>query len=404
MSRQIAPFLEQELGVPVNVVNATGGAGVTGHSRGSRARPDGYTLTMMTVELNMLHWRELTDISWEDFEVIGMINSDAAAILIRSDDTERWPDPRQLIAYIRENPGQLRASGTATGGIWHLALAGWLEDEGLSPADIKWIPMNGSGPSLQELVSGGVDLVCCSLPEARTLLEAGEVQGIGVMANKRVTGYEDVPTFQEFGITWTSPAWRGLGLPKGTPSRIVERYTEVIPRILRGDVVVGGVAFPDLMARQGFDVTWQPPQDFEQTLVRLDRELGRLLTGSAFSEVESGPVAPFEIPSILLGIGAISLILLIFREREGIRRLSLKGRGMSVLKIAESVLAVGIYLLVAETLGFVLTATVLLFLLFLRSGVALRVSLPIAVLLVPVLYQIFSVALKVPLPRGVLGW
>ncbi|MCA9049931.1 MAG: hypothetical protein KDA89_14445, partial [Planctomycetaceae bacterium] len=57
VSRQVAVQLEAELGVPVNVVNAVGGGGVTGHTRGALAQPDGYTLTMATVELNMLHWR-----------------------------------------------------------------------------------------------------------------------------------------------------------------------------------------------------------------------------------------------------------------------------------------------------------------------------------------------------------
>src|SRR5690606_48275 len=57
VARQVAAQLEAELGVPVNVINAVGGSGVTGHTRGAVARPDGYTLTMITVELSMLHWR-----------------------------------------------------------------------------------------------------------------------------------------------------------------------------------------------------------------------------------------------------------------------------------------------------------------------------------------------------------
>ncbi len=63
VSRQVASLLSQDLGVPVNVVNATGGAGVTGHTRGALARPDGYTITMVTCEINMLHWRGLAEIS-----------------------------------------------------------------------------------------------------------------------------------------------------------------------------------------------------------------------------------------------------------------------------------------------------------------------------------------------------
>ena len=66
VSRRLALHLERELGVPVSVVNATGGKGVTGHSRGLRARPDGHTITTITLELNMMHWSGLTDLTHED--------------------------------------------------------------------------------------------------------------------------------------------------------------------------------------------------------------------------------------------------------------------------------------------------------------------------------------------------
>ena len=83
VSRQIAAQLQRVLGVPVNVVNATGGGGVTGHTRGALARPDGYTLTMATVELNMLHWRGLTKVSYRDFEPLVLLNRDDAAVFVR---------------------------------------------------------------------------------------------------------------------------------------------------------------------------------------------------------------------------------------------------------------------------------------------------------------------------------
>jgi tripartite-type tricarboxylate transporter receptor subunit TctC len=85
VSRQVAAQLEQLWGVPVNVQNATGGAGVTGHTRGALARPDGYTLTMTTVELNMLHWRGLTSISYEDYRPGVLLNRDAAALFVRTE-------------------------------------------------------------------------------------------------------------------------------------------------------------------------------------------------------------------------------------------------------------------------------------------------------------------------------
>lgn len=144
VARQIAALLEQDLGVPVNVVNVTGGDGVTGHSRGALARADGYTLTLVTVEIASLHWRGMTSISHEDFAPVGLVNRDAAAVFVRADAP--WRTLSDLEQAIRERPRTLRASGTATAGIWHLALAGWLSTVGLRPTDVIWVSIAGSAP------------------------------------------------------------------------------------------------------------------------------------------------------------------------------------------------------------------------------------------------------------------
>ncbi len=164
--------MEDELKIPVNVINATGGSGVTGHTRGALAKPDGYTLTMITVELNMLHWRGLTNISYHDFDPLMLVNRDASALFVRTESP--WQSLADLQRDIRARPRQLKASGTAQGGIWHIAVAGWLDFVGMKPDDVIWVSINGAGPSLQELLSGGIDFICCSLPEADTLMEAGQ--------------------------------------------------------------------------------------------------------------------------------------------------------------------------------------------------------------------------------------
>jgi hypothetical protein len=95
----MAALLEAEIGVRVNVVNATGGQGVTGHSRGARARPDGYTLTMMTVELNMLHWRGLTTVTPGSFAPLVLFNRDPAAVFVRADAP--WRTLAELERFVR---------------------------------------------------------------------------------------------------------------------------------------------------------------------------------------------------------------------------------------------------------------------------------------------------------------
>jgi len=128
--RILASLMEAELGQPVNVVNRTGGSGVVGHSAIATAEPDGYTLGIVTVEIGMMHWAGLTDLTHEDYTPLVLYNEDPAGLQVRSDAD--WDSVDALLAFIRDNPpGTLKASGTGQGGIWHLALAGMLQTQGI---------------------------------------------------------------------------------------------------------------------------------------------------------------------------------------------------------------------------------------------------------------------------------
>jgi len=399
-SREVAALLERELGVPVNVINATGGAGVTGHTRGALARPDGYTLTMVTVEINMLHWRGLTNISYHDYRPVGLVNRDAAALFVRQDAP--WQDLRQLEEYVRNHPGELKASGTAQGGIWHLGFAGWLHHVGLSPADAIWVSINGAAPSLQELIAGGVDAVCCSLPEAQSLLDAGRVRCLGVMADQRVAQFPDVPTFRDQGVDWTLTGWRGICLPKDAPPEIARRLVDALERVARSD------EFAAFMESSGFEATWEPPDEFAATLERVDRQLGGLLTSEAFQSMRRAQFGPMFFPSVLFVLLGLVLAGLVatggLRRPDDVEPISRRG----FVRLAEIVLWVVAYLVLVETAGFLVTATTLTVLLMgrlaRRSVVDWIVALVVTLAVVPLVYQVFAVYLRVPLPQGWLGW
>ena len=401
ISRLVAIYLEEDLGVPVNVVNVTGGGGVTGHRYGARARPNGYTLTMMTVEINMLHWRSLAHLSWEDFQPIALINQDAAALFALAGE-KRWTDLSSLTRYIAENPGQLTASGTATGGIWHLALAGWLDTAGLDPRAVRWIPMTGAGPSLQELVSGGVDLVCCSLPEARVLLESGQIRSLGVMADERAAGYENVPAFRELGFDWSLGGWRGIGVPAGTPPSITGRILESLESAFEGRTLVNSRPLPEILQGQGFNVTWAPIEEFAAKLARIDQLLGRLLAAKRFESLEQGPIGPMVFPVLVSAALLVALLANAFRSSLTSRPFETSAEGFRTsLEIG---LLLAVFLLLVDRTGFLLAGSALLFLSLLRLKNPWWVSAVVALVTVPLVYELFANRLGVVLPRGWLGW
>src|SRR5690606_14005298 len=128
--------------------------------------------------------------------------------------------------------GTFKASGTGQGGIWHLAIAGLLADQGIDPAKVPWVPSEGAAPGLQDLVAGGVNLVPCSLVEARALSEAGRVKSLGFMSPTRAALFPDVPTLKEtIGSDWAIGAWRGIVAPAGLPEDISSRLIEALDKV-----------------------------------------------------------------------------------------------------------------------------------------------------------------------------
>src|SRR5947209_19047554 len=85
VARQIALMLERDFKQPVNVVNRTGGSGVVGHQAIASAAPDGYTFGLITLEINLMHWVGLTDLTFAKFTPIALVNPAPAAIRVKAD-------------------------------------------------------------------------------------------------------------------------------------------------------------------------------------------------------------------------------------------------------------------------------------------------------------------------------
>ncbi|TMH11909.1 MAG: tripartite tricarboxylate transporter substrate binding protein [Betaproteobacteria bacterium] len=266
-ARIIGTLLEKELGQPVNVVNRTGGSGVVGHQAIATAAPDGYTIGLITVEISMMHWVGLTDLNGTSYTPIGLVNMDPAGLQVRADAP--YKNANELVAAIKANPGKYKASGTGQGGIWHLAIAGMLKDLKVDPAAAPWVPSNGAAPGLQDLVAGGVEVVPCSLPEARSLIDAGKVKSLAIMSDTPASLYPNVPTLKAAtGSNWKLGAWRGIAAPKGIPPEARDKLVAAIRKI------VASKDYVDFMNGRGFGVTYQGPDDFAKFMAAADADLG----------------------------------------------------------------------------------------------------------------------------------
>jgi tripartite-type tricarboxylate transporter receptor subunit TctC len=269
-ARIIGTLLEKELKQPFSVVNRTGGSGVVGHDAIAKAAADGYTIGMITVEITMMHHVGLTPLKHTDYTPIGLVNADPAGVTVRADAP--YKSVKDLLAAIKANPGKLKASGTGQGGIWHLAIAGLLVDQGIAPTALPWVPSQGAAPGMQDLIAGGVDVVPCSIPEARAMIDAGKARPLAIMDANPPSLYPKVPTLKsELGTNWQIAAWRVIAAPKGIPADVHKTLTTALKK------VYDSKDYKDFMAKQGYGTVWADPAGTTKFMEDSDKNLGAAL-------------------------------------------------------------------------------------------------------------------------------
>lgn len=277
-ARIVGGLLEKEFGQPVNVVNRTGGSGVVGHSAISLAQPDGYTIGIITVEIAMMHWAGLTELTPKNFTPLAMMNEDPPGIQVKSDSP--YKTVKDLADAIKAAPpGKFKASGTGQGGIWHLALVGWMKAMGLPANQVAWVPSNGAAPAVQDLAAGGLDVVTCSVPEARAMIDAGKVRSLAIMAPQRAAAFPDVPTLKEaMGIDYSTGAWRGFAGPKGLPEPAATKLTAAFKKIYDSK------EYKDFMAARGFGVVWNDAAGYAAFMDNSDKQMGEAMKAAGIAK------------------------------------------------------------------------------------------------------------------------
>lgn len=277
-ARIVAALLEKDLGQPFNVVNRTGGSGVVGHSAIASAQPDGYTIGMLTVEISMMHWQGLTELTPRSYTPLALMNEDPPGIQVGS--TSPYKTVKELAEAIKAAPvGKMKASGTGQGGIWHLALVGWMRAMGLPANQVGWVPSNGAAPAMQDLAAGGLDLTTCSVPEGRAIIEAGKARSLAIMAPARNPSFPDVPTLKEaMGIDYSTGAWRGIAGPKGLPADISAKLTASLKR------VYDSKEFKDFMSNRGFGTIWGDAAEMTASMDKGDAQMGDAMKAAGLSK------------------------------------------------------------------------------------------------------------------------
>jgi len=278
VARILAALLEKDLGQPFNVVNRTGGSGVVGHAAIAQSAPDGYTIGTITSEICMLHWQGLTELTYRNYTPLGLMNSDAPGVTVNV--SSPYQDVKSLADAIKASPaGKLKASGTGQGGIWHLALAGWLNAMGLKADHVRWVPTNGAAPAMQDLVAGGLDFTTCSVPEARAMLDAGRARSLAVMAPARIGAFPNIPTLKEgMGVDYSVGAMRVIAGPAGLPAEIASAIAPALKR------AYDTKEYQDFMNSRGFGLVYADAAGAAKALAEADTSLGNAMKAAGLAK------------------------------------------------------------------------------------------------------------------------
>ena len=233
-SRAIAGKLGEVLGQQVVLENRAGATGIVGSEYVAKSKPDGYTLifgTAATHALNLAVFKTLPYHPLRDFEPIAFVGSVPLVLLAHPSMPANLKD---FVALLKANPGKYSygAAGSSTS---HLGIELLKAAAGVSAVHI---PYKGTGPALQDTVSGQVQFMGGSIGVGLPMVQVGRLRAVAVMARQRMAAAPDVPTFAEAGMAdFEVGTWNVVMAPFGTPRPVVERLNAALNETLRDPAI-----------------------------------------------------------------------------------------------------------------------------------------------------------------------
>jgi tripartite-type tricarboxylate transporter receptor subunit TctC len=233
VARVLSEPMRLALGQSIIIENVTGAAGSIGVGRVARAAADGYTLSIghwSTHVVNGAIYALQYDLV-RDFEPIARLASNP--MLVVSKNAVPAQDLKQLVAWLKSNAGKVSAGTAGAGSGTHVAGVYFQKVTG---AELQFIPYRGSGPALQDLVAGQIDLIVDQASNSAQQVRDGKIRAYAVTSPYRLPSLPDLPTATDAGFPGLDISiWYGLWAPRGTPKDIVTKLNAAVMGALADD-------------------------------------------------------------------------------------------------------------------------------------------------------------------------
>lgn len=254
--RAFCAAMEKDLGQTLTVDNVTGGGGITGHQAIADAEADGYTIGMITFELSTYVPLGTSDLTWESYEPLCRVNTDAATVTVSTNwaNDNGVTDLASYIDYCKAHPGEVQMGGSSNASVWHIAGGYLMNATGI---DIQMVTyQEGAAAAVKDAAGGFIQGVTVSLAEARSFIESGDLTCLGVMSDERNSAFPDVPTCLEQGFDVQYFTQRGMAVPKGIDAEVKARLESAC------EAAIAEESFVEFMNNNGQAISYLNAADY----------------------------------------------------------------------------------------------------------------------------------------------
>ncbi len=247
-SRLYAEALGKQLGQTVVVDNKAGASGAIGSLEAKNSAPDGYTLLFGTASThalyNLIESKPRYD-AGADFDYVASLGGAPVAFAV---STAMPGTLKGLIDAAKANPGKYNYGSPGTGTLLHVATERLLQITG---ARITHVPYKGSGPAMQDLMGGSIEMAVGTVGGMLPLHQSGKMRLVGVATAKRVSMAPDIPTVAEsagLASPFEAMLWNVVAVPRNTPDAVKARLAEASQRAMSDPAVVANLGTQGMFA------------------------------------------------------------------------------------------------------------------------------------------------------------
>jgi tripartite-type tricarboxylate transporter receptor subunit TctC len=237
LARVLGQRMGETLGHQLIIENVGGAGGTIGVNKAAKAAPDGYTLLfthMGTLAVNIALYKSLPYDSLKDLDPIGLGGTNPMVLVVKKDLPAKTFT--EFMAYVRANQKKVQYGMAGIGSASHL---GGLMLNSMMRVEVLEIPYKGTGPALNDLVSGQFDYMVDQAVNVLAQIQAGNIRALGVSTKKRLPQLPDVPTIDASGLPgYEVTIWNGFFAPAGTPKEIIAKVNEALLATLADPSVV----------------------------------------------------------------------------------------------------------------------------------------------------------------------